>query len=124
MSELRNNPNPRCTMSDQPILATPDDVIAAFEALEDVPYETLSFKLVESPPSRWRDLSAFILLDRWCPEEGRGGAHIVECAEHDQIWLAVTPRHLAGKITADDVLTLRRCGVLYDDATESLSMCR
>lgn len=112
-------------MSDQPapILATPDDVIAAFEALLDVPYETLSFTLVESPPSNRRDLSAFILLDRWCPE-GRGYANIVECAEHDQIWLAVTPRHLAGKITADDVLTLRRCGVLYDDATESLSMNR
>ena len=64
------------------------------------------------------DLHAFNRLDLLLP----GNADMVASAEHDQIWLTVAPEELEKVITEDQVLELVRCGVMYDEDTEALSM--
>lgn len=64
------------------------------------------------------DLCAFLLLDQLVPGTGR----MVCAVEKDEIYLDVDPEKLAEVATENDVLTLVRCGVLYDATTESLSM--
>ena len=64
------------------------------------------------------DLWAFNLLDRLCP----GKSDMVDSAGHDQIWLSVETSQLALIATAEDIVTLIRCGVFYDEDTASLTM--
>lgn len=64
------------------------------------------------------DLKAFAFLDKLCP----GNGDMVISAEHDQIWLGVSPDDLEGKVTIEDVKQLYEWGVFYDDEADSLSM--
>lgn len=64
------------------------------------------------------DLKAFVLLDKLCP----GNGNMVTSAEHDQIWLDVSPDDLEGKVTIEDVKQLYEWGVFYDESADSLSM--
>lgn len=93
-----------------------DELAALFEKHEN---EYLEFKPM--PPQRLcerRDLCAFILLHQLVP----GTNDMVSAGEHDQIWLDVSAEALAAVAMEDDVLTLIRCGVMYDEETDSLSM--
>lgn len=65
------------------------------------------------------DLCAWALLDRKFPTDCK--ADMVSSAEHDQIWLRIK-RHEIAQLTDDDILYLTRCGVMYDDDVEVLSM--
>ncbi|MFI5297265.1 MAG: hypothetical protein ACHREM_04140 [Polyangiales bacterium] len=91
------------------------DVAATFEKFAD---EFLKFERIENPQSKRPDLCAFLLLERLVP----GDKDIVSAAEHDEIWLAVEVEQIAAVATEDDIRTLVRCGVRFDDDNESLAM--
>lgn len=96
---------------------TSDELIALFEKFED---EYLNFDSVENPPTKCRDLCAFLTLDRLVPSDD--AYDIVDGAEHDQIYLATDIDKLAQVATEQDILLLVRCGVDYDDEVEALTM--
>lgn len=73
------------------------------------------FKRTESHPDDNAQLCAFIYLNNILGPFPR----IVECAEHDQIWLR--PRNLED-LNEENIIYLLRCGVLYDEETDSLYM--
>ncbi len=80
--------------------------------------EFLEFDRVENKTSQRHDLHAFMLLDRLVPGKG----DIVSAAEHDEIWLGVSPEELAKVATEDQIIELIRCGVRHDGDTDSLAM--
>jgi hypothetical protein len=88
------------------------------EQYEKYDDEFLHFEQVENKTSNRADLHAFNLLDRLLP----GDRNIVSAAEHDQIWLEVTPEELAKVATEAQILELVRCGVHFDRDTDSLAM--
>jgi len=81
-------------------------------------YEFLRFENIVDPPAKRPDICAFLLLDKLLP----GERDIISCAEHDQIWLDIDTEELAKVATKEDVIYLLRCGVWYEEDTESLSM--
>lgn len=75
--------------------------------------EFRNYHLIKNPPSKRRDLCAFILLDKLVPGDGK----IVVAAEHDEIFLGVELDDLAKVASEDDVITLCRCGVsIWEDS--------
>lgn len=80
--------------------------------------EFLKFDLIEHQRSGRRDMHAFMLLDELDPD---GGANIIGAAEHDEIWIDVSP-HTLDCLTEPQIIELVRCGVMFDDDTESLHM--
>jgi len=76
------------------------------------------FILIENKRSQRADLHAFLLLDELLP----GNQDIVACAEHDEIFLEVDVDKLREVAKEEQVLELSRCGVNYDESTDSLSM--
>jgi len=88
----------------------------AFEAVHED--EFLEFKRIKAPFSFRPDLCAFIILDKLAPSE----RDIVDGAEHDEIWLDVDLEKLSAAATEDDILTLVRCGVRWDDDSDCLAM--
>ena len=85
---------------------------------EDEPEEFLNFPAVEHKLSQRPDLHAFLLLDQLVP----GTTDIISGAEHDQFYLSVDPEDLAPLITSEQATDLIRCGVIYDEETDSLFM--
>lgn len=85
---------------------------------EDGPEEFLHFKAVEHKLSRRPDLHAFLLLDQLIP----GDKDIISGAAHDQFYLSIDPEELAPLITPEQVTDLIRCGVIYEEETDSLFM--
>jgi hypothetical protein len=85
------------------------DLKASFEAVPKE--EFLQFERVKAPFSFRRDLCAFIFLEKLAPSD----RNIVFAAEHDEIWLDVDLEKLSAAATEDDILTLVRCGVRWDD---------
>lgn len=63
-------------------------------------------------------LHAFLLLDKMTP----ANRDIVVSAEHDEIWLDIDLDDLAEIITEADIVTLLRCGVRFDEDTDSLAL--
>ena len=92
------------------------DLDATFEKHND---DFLEFERVEGKLHSRPDLCAFLLIDKLLPREGRD---IVSAAEHDEIYLDADCEKLAEVATEEDILTLTRCGVLYDSSTDSLVM--
>lgn len=78
--------------------------------------EFLKFEHVQNKLSNRPDLHAFLLLDKLVP----GNSDMVCSAEHDQIWLDVTPEELAAVATEEQIIELCRCGMVYDDELDSL----
>lgn len=65
-----------------------------------------------------RDLVAFNILKQY-----RGNDDKIICsAEHDVIYLNVDINLLAEGSTEDEIITLIRCGVIYDSYNECFSM--
>jgi hypothetical protein len=91
------------------------DIEATFEKYDE---EFLEFGRVQNKRSKRPDLHAFLLLDELVP----GKSDIVSCAEHDEIWLDVSPDELAEVATEEQILELHRCGVRYDGGTDSLAL--
>lgn len=90
------------------------DLVATFEKFED----EWEFEKIDQALTGRADIYAFLLLDRLLP----GTGNLVDHAEHDEIWLGIDCEALAGVASEDDILSLVRCGVRYDDGEESLKM--
>ncbi len=86
-----------------------------FRKFED---DYLEFDKVENKRSNRSDINAFLLLDQLLP----GDRAMVCAAEHDEIYLDVDVKKLARVITEEQVLELVRCGIRYNDDTDSLCM--
>lgn len=71
--------------------------------------EYLNFDKVENKHSKRADLHAFIMLDKLFPSH----MNIVECSEHDEIWLEIEEDDLL-TLTDDQILELVRCGLMYE----------
>ena len=95
---------------------TTENLIAAFNKYAD---EYLSFIDVANKLSRRPDMHAFILLDKLIP--GDGMSDLITAAEHDQFFIGIKPEALAMVATEEIILELVRCGIVYDEDTESLS---
>lgn len=92
------------------------DLALTFDKYRDEEY--LKFHRVQNPPTRRPDLAAFILLDRFVP----GDRDIVAWSEHDIYGLNIEVSTLAEVASEEDVITLLRCGVDYDDENEQLTL--
>lgn len=80
--------------------------------------EFLEFDRIKNPLSNRADLAAFILLDKIVP----GKEDIICAAEHDEFFLSIDPDKFNMVATDEDILTLIRCGVIYDNSTDCLQM--
>ena len=78
----------------------------------------IKFERIENKLSGRPDLHAFLLLDKLMP----GTRDMVSAAEHDEIYLDVDCEKLAEVASEHDILALTRCGVRYDEDTDSLCM--
>ena len=79
--------------------------------------EFLKWDRVENRRSQRPDLHAFLLLDELQP----GYRDMVCAAEHDEFWLDINVEQLAAVITSEQCIELQRCGVRYDEDTDSLA---
>ncbi len=80
--------------------------------------EFLKFDRVQNKLANRPDIHAFLLLDKLVP----GTTDMVSAAEHDEIWLAVSPEELEKAATEEQIVELIRCGVRLDSSTDSLAM--
>lgn len=94
-------------------------LIGWFEELSDK--EFLEFDRIKNPPSRYRDMSGFLLLESICPPR-KSGIDIIGWAGHDIAGLDVSTERLAKVATRDDVIYLLRCGISYDSGHDSLTI--
>lgn len=94
---------------------TEDTLHALFEKHNG---EYLKFDRVEKKRSNRPDLHAFLLLDELSPD----AADIVAAAEHDEIFLDVTPGLLFQQANEEQIVELIRCGLRYDRSLDSLCM--
>ena len=93
---------------------TPDQIYALFEKHAN---EYIRHSRIKGMRPRRPDLHAFLLLDALVP----GTEDMVSAAEHDEIFLDVSPDELAAADpTEAQVIELIRCGVRLDD--DSLKM--
>lgn len=92
------------------------DLDATFEKHND---DYMKFDRVENKLHSRPDLCAFLLLDKLMPNAGRD---MVCAAAHDKSFLDADCEKLAEVATEADILTLTRCGVRYDNDTDSLAM--
>lgn len=83
---------------------TVDEMAALFEKHDDLYLKDKGF---EGPA----DLNAIIRLQRIAPVKG----DVVSASEHDQFWLAFDEEKVAEAITEDDIIYLKRCGLLYEE---------
>ena len=79
----------------------------------------LEFDMVGDKLSKRPDLCAFMLIDSLLPDSC---CDIVSAAEHDEIYLDVDIDVLAKLATEEDIQTLVRCGVRYDEGYGCLCM--
>lgn len=92
------------------------DLKVVFSSYND---DHMKFSLVENKLHPRPDLCAFLLLDKLLPNDGND---MISAAEHDEIYLDINCDELADVATEDDILTLIRCGVRYDDDMDALVM--
>ena len=100
---------------------TVEEMIELFEK-EVEGEDCLHFKDVENKKSTRKDLHAFLLLEEIAPGEvgDYGAPDIVAAAEHDVIWMGVDIEKLAQAITPEQIIELKRCGVLVDEYGEDV----
>lgn len=91
------------------------DLSAVFEDNKD---EYLQFEEIGDTPSERPDLVAFLLLEKLCPSS----KHVIAAAEHDEIYLGIDLDDLSKVATEEDIITLIRCGVMFNKTTNSLMM--
>lgn len=90
-------------------MRTVEELEQFFEKHHDI--EFLKFDRVSEKLNRRPDLHAFLLLDRLVP----GDCDMVSAADHDEIFLEVSPESLAAVATDEQLIDLIRCGVRIDN---------
>jgi len=91
------------------------DTNERFESVDD---DYIEFDRVENKKNSRPDIHAFILLSELFPNKT---SNMVCAAGHDQTLLDVEGDEIE-KLTDDNILELVRCGVSYDENTDSLTM--
>lgn len=81
--------------------------------------EFIKFERVDNPLHDSPDMAAFLLLSKLVPNPGRD---MVSSANRDQIWLSTDTERLAEVATEEDIITLIRCGVMFDSDADCLSL--
>jgi hypothetical protein len=89
-----------------------------FDFWEEHQDEFLKFEAIENAPYPRPDICAFIKLHELVPR----ASDIVAAAEHDEIYLDVSPEELCAVASEADLIYLHRCGIRYDSSTDSLAM--
>ena len=89
------------------------------KAFKEADGEYLKFDRIENPLHPRPDICAFLKLHELVPGKGHD---IVAAAEHDEIYLDVSPEDLAAVATQEDIVYLYRCGVRISSETDSLAM--
>jgi len=87
------------------------------ERFEDVNDEHGEFDKIKNKRSNRPDLHAFLLLDELFP----GADDIISSSQHDEFYLDISAEDIE-KLTDEQILELTRCGVMYNDESECLSM--
>lgn len=93
-----------------------NDLKAAFEKFADQSFE---FHLIKNPLYNSPDICALVLLHKLAPSCSR---NMIAGAEHDVIYFSVDIEKLAQVASEEDIIYLRRCGVMFDEKTDSLAM--
>lgn len=88
---------------------TRDEIRGLFKKIGDEPGFN-DFEQIAEKRSPMRDMHAFLLIAELVP----GKRRMIECAEHDQIWLSATVEDLEGKINEEQVRELDACGVFLE----------
>lgn len=91
------------------------DLQATFEKFGD---EYIHFERIENPRHPRPDVCAFLMLHDLVP----GTGDMVSASEHDEFFLGVDCEELAKVATEDIVRDLHRCGVMYSEEYDCLSM--
>lgn len=81
--------------------------------------EFLKFDRVENPRHPCPDVCAFLLLNERAPLGP--DTDMVSSAHHDKYYLATDPATFAANASEADVITLARCGILYESDVESFA---
>ena len=87
------------------------------ERFEDVNGEYGEFDNIKNKRSNRPDIHALLLLDELFP----GDSDLISSSEHDEFYLDISYESIE-KLTDDQILELTRCGVMYNDESECLSM--
>ena len=87
------------------------------ERFEDVDNEFGDFEKIKNKRSNRPDLHAFLLLDELFP----GDDDIISASQHDEFYLNISADNIE-ILTDEQILELIRCGVMYNDELECLSM--
>ena len=88
------------------------------ERFEQFSGDYLTFEKVTRKLNLRADLHAFLLLDKLIP----GDQNMVVSPNHDEIYLNVDAEELEKVVTDEQIQELVRCGVFYEDETDSLCM--
>lgn len=88
------------------------------ERFEQFSDEYIQFDRVEVKRSNRPDLHAFLLLDEIQP----GDSDLISASEHDEFYLDIDCDKFAEVATDEQIKELTRCGIRYDDDTDSLCM--
>lgn len=89
---------------------TLEELAALFEKHEDV---YLKSNEIDGPA----DLAAFNLINKLLPSK----KDMIACAEHDEFWLSAIPEKMAEVASEEDIIFLIKCGVRYDEDTDSFA---
>lgn len=103
---------------------TTEELHEMFEKYSDGD-EFLKFKRIKNPVHRRPDICAFIMLDAALPDKAKSNGYardMVSGAEHDEIYLDISPEDLAAVATDELVRDLVRCGVRYSSEFDCLAM--
>lgn len=94
---------------------TMEEMVELFEKHED---EYIEFERIENPLHPRPDICAFLLLHNLVPED----RDIISWSEHDEYGFSIRPEELAEVVTEEDIITLRRCGLMYNEHWDCFSM--
>lgn len=81
--------------------------------------EYIKFGKIENPIGNRPDLCALMMLNSYFPNDC---SDMISNCEHDCFYLDIDCEKLAKLISEDDIITLIRCGVIFDEAHICLKM--
>lgn len=93
-----------------------EELKSIFEKYDD---EYIRFEKVKNKTSKKRDIHAFMLLDKLTTNKY---GKILGDARHDVVFLFVNCKDLSKVITEKQILELVRCGVMYSEKEDCLTM--
>lgn len=91
------------------------------ELFEEHADEYLEFNREVNPPSFCPDVCVLNLFNQLAPHYTIGRS-IIGVAAYNEIWFDIDPEKVAKSATEDQIISLIRCGVRYDELQGSFTM--